>query len=113
MTDADIDLKLGALLRQDMPEPDPAFAGKVLRAVEIEAKLRASRKRAWVRLAADASAAVALGLTFFLLSQEQAPDPSGLIPLQGPVAAGLVMLALWGFVSAPTSAAIPGRRAAP
>ena len=113
MTEIDIDRKLGALLRQDMPGPDPAFAERVLGAVRIEARLAAARKRVWLRLAADAVAAVALGLTFFLLSQEQAPDPSGMIPLQGPVAAGLVMLALWGFVSAPTSAASTRGHVAP
>ena len=113
MSDLDIDRKLGALLRQDMPDSDPAFAERVLGAVRIEARLAAARRRLWRRLAADAVAAVALGLTFFLLSQEQVPGPSGLIPLQSPVAAGLVMLALWGFVSTPTSAASPRGHVAP
>ena len=104
MSETDIDRRLGMLLRQDMPDPDPAFAERVLNAVELEAQFAAARKRTWLRLGAETAAAVAVGITFFLLSQEQAPDPAGLIPVQGPVMAGLVMLILWGLVSAPTSA---------
>jgi hypothetical protein len=105
MTEADIDRRLGMLLRQDLPSPDHAFTERVVQAVRVEANLAKARRRAWLRLGADAAAAVALGIAFFFLSQEQAPDPSGIIPLQGPVMAGLVMLGLWGLVSAPTSPA--------
>ena len=104
MNEADIDRRLGALLRDERAEPDPGFADHVMNVVRIEAGLAAARRRAWRRLAAESAVAVALGLTFFFLSQEQVPDPAGFIPLQGPVAAGLVMLALWGFVSTPAPA---------
>ena len=101
MTEADIDRRLGALLRDERLEPDPGFADRVMNAVRVEAGIAAARRRAWRRLAAESAVAAALGLTFFFLSQEQVPDPAGFIPLQGPVAAGLVMLLLWGLVSTP------------
>lgn len=113
MNDHDIDRRLGELLRADVPRPDPAFAERVVAVARIEHQLAAARRRAWSRLAADAAAAVALGLTFFLLSQQQAPGPEGIIPLQGPVMAGLVMLALWGLVSLPTSGNPVWSRVAP
>ena len=103
MNEADIDRRLGELLRDKRLEPDPAFAERVMALVRLEAKLAAARRRAWKRLAAESAVAVSLGLTFFFLSQAQAPDPAGFISLQGPVAAGLVMLVLWGFVSTPAS----------
>lgn len=103
MNEADIDRRLGALLRDERCEPDSDFTERVMNAVRAEAGLTAARRSAWRRLAAESAVAVALGLTFFFLSQEQAPDPAGVIPLQGPVAAGLVMLILWGIVSTPTS----------
>lgn len=103
MSTNDVDSRLGALLRDADPAPDPAFAERVLLAVEFERQLSASRRRSWRRALIDCGAAAAVGATFFLLSQIGTPDPAGLISPQGPAMAGLVMLLLWGVVALPMS----------
>lgn len=104
----DIDARLGALLREPAPAADPAFADRVMLAVRVEQEFAATRRRAWHRALIDCGAAAAVGMTFFLMSQIGTPDPTGLIPLQGPAMGGLIMLFLWGVVALPTSAGRTG-----
>lgn len=112
MNDEGIDRRLGALLRGPEPKPDPAFADRVLRAASIENAFAKARRRAWRRALVDCGAAAVVGLTFFLLSQTQEPEPGGIIPLEGPAMAGLVMLLLWGLVALPISGVRSGVRVA-
>ena len=112
MNQDDIDRRLGDLLRGPTPPPDDNFAERVLLAARVEDQLAASRRRAWRRAVTDCAAAVAVGSTFFLLSQVGTPDPTGLIALEGPAMAGLVMLLLWGVVALPISGGRNGLRLA-
>lgn len=108
MNEADTDRRLGALLQDEPIHPDPVFAERVMAIVRVEAEIAAARRRALRRLALESAVATALGLTFYFLSQEQAPLPDGMLSLHGPAMAGMVMLLLWGFVSNLESAG-PGR----
>ena len=112
MDDAEIDRRLGALLRGPEPKPDPAFADRVMLAASVEDAFAKARRRAWRRALVDCGAAAVVGLTFFLLSQTQGPEPGGIVPLEGPAMAGLVMLLLWGVVALPVSGGRTGMRLA-
>ena len=103
MSDAELDRRLGALLRENDPAPDPAFVARLLAAARLDMEIRKVRRRAARRMLIDCAAAVTVAATFFLLSQEQMPLPGGMMTLQGPAMAGLVMLGLWALVSLPTS----------
>ena len=103
MDEHDVDARLNALLREPEPAADPAFADRVMLAVRVEQQFAVARRRGWRRAIIDCSAAAAVGMTFFLMSQVGTPDPSGVIPLEGPAMAGLVMLLVWGVVALPTS----------
>jgi hypothetical protein len=101
MTDAELDMRLGALLREPEPEADQAFIDRTMLAARIDRDIRHARQRAFRRALIDGAGAVAVAATFFLLSQAQVPSPDGIIPFQGPAMAGLVMLGLWSLVSFP------------
>lgn len=103
MNEQDIDRHLGALLRRPDPQPDPAFAERVLLAARIEQHLAEARRRAWRRALIDIGAAVAVGLTFFFLSQTEQPATDDMISLRGPAMAALVMILLWSVVALPSS----------
>ena len=103
MNDEQLDLRLGALLRDAEPMPDPAFNARVLAAARLDRQIREVRRRAWRRASIDCAVAVAVAGSFYLLTQAQAPSPDGIIALQAPAMAGLVMLALWAVVSLPIS----------
>ena len=113
MNEADLDRRLGELLRDPSPAADPQFVDRVLAAARIDRELRRARARAWRRVALDCGAAIAVAAAFYLLTQEQAPLADGMMSLQGPAMAGLVMLALWGLVSTPMSAGRVPRHVAP
>lgn len=101
MTDDDIDRRLGDLLRASEPVPDPAFADRVLVTARLDSHLAAARRRSWRKAAIDCATAAAMGLTFFLMTQTEAPAADGIIALEGPAMAALVMLLLWGVVALP------------
>ena len=104
MNDQDIDRQLGLLLRDPDPAPDPAFADRVVAAAAIDRSFREARHRAWRRAVLDCTAAAAVGLAFFLLSQTEHDSIAGTISLQGPAMAGMIMLGLWAMVALPASA---------
>ena len=104
MNDAELDRRLGALLRESEPAADPAFADQVLTAARIDGEIRRARRRAWRRAAIECAGAIAVAATFYVLSQEQAPSPDGMMSLYGPAMAGLVMLGLWALVALPGTA---------
>ena len=103
MTDAEIDKRLSALLSEQAPMPDPAFVDRVVLAAQLDRRIQVAQQRALRRTLLECGAALAVALTFYLLSQEQPPLPDGTMSLMGPAMAGLVMLGLWAFVSLPNS----------
>lgn len=113
MNEDDIDRRLGAMLRAAEPPPDPAFAERVMLAARIEREFAAARRRSLLKAAMDCAGAVAVGAAFLLLSQIEPPAAEGMISLQGPAMAGLVMLALWGAIMLPGSGERRRRALAP
>lgn len=107
MNNAELDRRLGALLRGPEPAADPGFVDRTIAAARIDRDIRRARRRAWRRAAIECAAGFAVAAAFFLLSQEQAPLPDGMLSLQGPAMAGLVMLGLWAIVTLPVSAGRP------
>lgn len=110
MNDDELDRKLRALLREPEPEADQAFIDRVVMVARLDRDIREARRRALKRTLIECAAAIAVAATFYLLSQIEAPDPDGIIPLHGPAMAGLVMLVLWSVVTFP-SASGPTRAA--
>jgi len=104
MNQADIDRRLGLLIRGPQPAADDAFADRVVSAVLVDRSFRQARKRAWHRATLDCAGAVTVGATFFFLSQTEHASVAGTISLQGPAMAGLIMLVLWVLVALPASA---------
>jgi Na+/proline symporter len=104
MNHADIDRRLGLLLADPTPAADPAFADRIVAAALIDRSFREARQRAWRGAVLDCAAAVAVGASFFLLSQTEHDSIAGMISLQGPAMAGLIMLGLWAMVALPASA---------
>jgi len=105
MTD-DIDLRLKALLAAPERAPDAAFTARVAQAVLAEARMRAAARAAWTRFAAEMAATASAILAFVLLARTAPPaDSAAYIPLFGPAAAGLLLLALWVAVSVRPSGA--------
>ncbi|MDB5691934.1 MAG: hypothetical protein JWO81_997 [Alphaproteobacteria bacterium] len=96
---ADADAMLKALLAVPGRGPDEAFASRVERAVRAEEKLRAARRAAWRRFTAEMAAAAALLAAFVLIERRAPADSLNLISPFGPAAAGLMLLALWIWVS--------------
>ena len=103
MNEQEIDRRLAALLRRPEPEPDPAFVDRVVLAARVESQFRIARRRALLRAAVDCGAAVAVGASFFLMSQMGGAVADGIILPGGPAMAGLVMLLLWGAIALPVS----------
>ena len=103
MNESKLEQRLGALLFEPEPEADEAFVQQVLAAARLDEQFRLARRRALRRALVECGAAIAVAATFYLMSQEQAPLPDGMMSLQGPAMAGLVMLALWAIVSFPVS----------
>jgi hypothetical protein len=103
MTDADLDRRLGAMLREPSPAGDPAFVDRVLAGVRLEAKLLKVRRWAWRRALLDCTGAIVVAASFYLLTQAQSGSADGMISLYGPAMAGLVMLGLWSLVSLPAT----------
>jgi hypothetical protein len=108
MNDEELDRRLGALLREPIPAaPDEGFVNRVVAAARIDRDIRIARRRAWRRALRDCAGAVAVAVTFFLLTQAQPALPDGMISLYGPSMAGLVMLGLWALVALPATASRP------
>ena len=103
MNEQDIDRRLGELLGRPEPEPNPAFVERVVLAVRIDRQLAEARRRSLRRAFADCGAAVAVGASFYFMSQMSGAAADGVILPGGPAMAGLVMLALWGAVALPIS----------
>jgi len=103
MTEQEIDRRLGELLARPMPDPDPAFVDRIVMAAEIDRQFAAARQRGLRRALIDCGAAVAVGASFYLMSQMGGAAADGIILPGGPAMAGLVMLLLWGAVALPAS----------
>lgn len=103
MNDVELDQRLGVLLRALEAAPDQAFVDRMVAAARLDRDIRQARQRALRRGVIDCAGAVAVAATFFLLSQSGSPPPDGIITLQAPAMAGLVMLGLWAMVSLPMS----------
>ena len=95
----DLDLRLKALLAVADRAPDEAFALRVERRVLAESRLRAARRAAWTRFAAEMLATASLLLAFTLMARPGPADSGSYVPLFSPAAAGLLLLALWVTVS--------------
>ena len=102
MNDDQLVQRLRELLAEPEPNADEAFVQRVLVSARLDEQLRRTRRRALRRAVIDCGAAIAVAATFYLMTQEQPPLPDGMLSLQGPAMAGLVMLALWAIVSIPT-----------
>ena len=103
MNEQDIDRRLGALLCKPKPEPDSAFVDRVVLAARVDCQMRISRRQVLLRSVIDCGAAVAVGYSFYLMSQLGGAPADGMILPGGPAMAGLVMLLLWGAVALPVS----------
>ena len=106
MTDQEADDRLRELLSQPSPAADQAFVDRVLLATRVDQQLRAARSRNLRRALIECSAAVAVGASFFLMSQMGGSVSDGIILPVGPAMAGMVMLLLWSAVALP----VPRRR---
>lgn len=93
------DAMLTALLAAPERAPDEMFALRVRRLVEVEQRLRAARRVAWSRFAAEMAAAASLILAFLLVERLAPADSTDLVSPFGPAAAGLMLLFLWVMVS--------------
>lgn len=103
MTEQEIERRLGELLERPVPHPDPAFVERVVLAARIDLQLAAMRRRRLQRALIDCGAAVAVGVSFYLMSQMTGAELNGVIVPGGPAMAGLIMLALWSVVALPSS----------
>ena len=106
MNDDQLEQRLRELLREPIPAGDEAFVQRVMMATRLDEQFRRTRRRALRRALIDCGGAIAVAATFYLMSQAQPPLPDGMLSLQGPAMAGLVMLALWAIVSVPISAGL-------
>jgi hypothetical protein len=95
----DSDLLLKSLLAAPDRAPDEGFTLRIERLVLIEAWMRAARRAAWTRFAAEMLATAALLVAYWLLTRLTPVSPDSVIPLYSPAAAGLLLLALWVGVS--------------
>ena len=93
------DALLTALLATPERAPDEMFALRIRRLVEAEERLRAARRAAWSRFAREMAAAAAAIAAFLLVEWLTPADSPGMVPLFGPAAAGLMLLAIWVAVS--------------
>ncbi|MEA3004037.1 MAG: hypothetical protein QOH81_2825 [Sphingomonadales bacterium] len=96
---ADTDAMLRGLLAAPARNPDEAFALRVERAVRAEQRLRAARRAAWSRFVAEMAAAATLIAAFVLIERRAPADSLDMASPFGPAAVGLLLLALWVFVS--------------
>lgn len=103
MTERDLDTRLGKWLARPAPEPDPGFVDRVVLTARIDRELMRARRRNLRRALIDCGAAVAVGASFYLMSQMGGAELNGVILPGGPAMAGLVMLALWSAVALPNS----------
>lgn len=104
MNEAELDRRLGQILRQPEPPADQAFIDQVVALARLDRDIRRARRLSFRKALVDCTAGGAVALTFFLLSQAQMAPPDGMLTLQGSATAGLAMLALWALVSLPSSA---------
>ena len=95
----EMDLALEALLKAPERPTDERFVVQMRQAVLVEKRLAAARRAAWRRFGLEMAAAAAAIAAFWLLARLAPPDSEGLVPLFGPAAAGLLLLALWVLVS--------------
>lgn len=103
MNEREIDRRLSELLARAAPKPDRAFVDRVALAVRIDGQLAAARRRSLRRALVDCGAAIAVGASFYFMSQMAGAEIDGIILPGGPAMAGLVMLALWSAVALPPS----------
>ena len=104
MTEGEIDRRLIELLARPAPESDPAFVERIALAARIELQLSAARRRSLIRALTDCGAALAVGASFYLMSQMSGAGFDGIIAPAGPAMAGLFMLAIWSAIALPASA---------
>jgi hypothetical protein len=104
----DPDLLLKSLLATPERAPDEVFALRIERVVLIEERMRAARRVAWTRFAAEMVATAALLVAYWLLTRLTPVSPDSVIPLYSPAAAGLLLLALWVGVSVRPGSGVSG-----
>ena len=102
MTEQEFEGRLGELLKRPVPQPDPAFVERVVLAARIDRQLAAVRRQRLRRALIDCGAAVAVGASFYLMSQMTGAELNGVIVPGAPAMAGLIMLALWSAVALPS-----------
>jgi hypothetical protein len=103
MTEQEIDRRLGKWMARPVSEPDPAFVDRVVLAARIDRQLMAGRRRSLRRALVECGAAVAVGASFYLMSQMPGAAMDGFIVPGGPAMAGLAMLLLWSAVALPSA----------
>jgi len=86
------DARLGALLADPPPAPDPRFTARVLALVEADRRLAGARRAAWRRVAVEALAAAAVAAALLALAQLSG---SGATLPAGPALAGMLALFAW------------------
>jgi hypothetical protein len=109
MMDEELDVRLGELLREPYPDADQRFIDATIAAVRLDNEIRRARKSAFRRTIIECASAVAVAGTFFLLSQAQPASPDGIVPLQAPAMAGLIMLGLWSVMTLNVTGTRPHR----
>ncbi len=109
MNEAELDRRLGELLRVPEREADQRFIDATIATARLDREMRRASKSAMRRSIIESAVAVTVAATFFLLSQTQPPSADGMISLQAPAMAGLIMLGLWSVVTASTLAGRPLR----
>lgn len=104
MTEDQTNRLLGELLSGAIPEPDAAFVDRVVLAARIDQQFRISRRKNLRRALIESGIAIAVGASFYLMSQMNgAVTADGQILVGGPAMAGLLMLGLWSLVALPGS----------
>ena len=94
-TEENIDARLGALMAEHGPEPDPRFTDRVLALVDADRRLAAARRAAWRRFGVEAAAATALGISALALMHMDG-DATGWMVGPG-LAASLALFAFVGM----------------
>jgi hypothetical protein len=109
------DERLSALLAHAAdPEPDPAFAERVVALASYDVKLRRARRRTLVQVGKEALALGTILAAFAFLSEMGPAAGFGeSVPAGSPAMAGLVMLILWAIVAFPISSGRRGSLIAP
>ena len=106
MTD-DLDRRLAALFDEAVPPPDAAFAERIVALAAHDQAVRASRRRAFARVAKEALALAAVVASFAFLARH-APDASAAGLGDSIALSSQAMLGLFALLLGGAAAARPG-----